>query len=163
MAKEIPLTQGKVAIVDDEDYERLMEYKWCYSSTIGYAVSRTYVGGKKKVLLMHRFILNAPPDKVTDHINHNKLDNRKSNLRICSSSENNRNMPINRANNKSGYRGVYWSKSRKKWIANIRFNNKPIYLGIFDNKHDAARMYNFWAVDLFGEYANLNVIKDVVN
>ncbi|MMZ67947.1 hypothetical protein D1872_305870 [compost metagenome] len=99
--REIPLTQGKVAIIDDEDFEKVSAYKWCYSSTIGYAVSRKVVNGKRQPVLMHRLILDAPPGLVTDHINHDKLDNRKANLRLCTRHENNRNMPL-RSNNKSG-------------------------------------------------------------
>ncbi|WP_298833805.1 HNH endonuclease [uncultured Planococcus sp.] len=164
MTIEIPLTQGKVAIIDAEDYALVSKYKWCFSSSIGYAVSRHYVDGIKKPLLLHRLIMNAPAHLVTDHINRIPLDNRKQNLRLCTKAENNRNMPVNRKNNKSGYKGVYFSKARSKWVANIRKDDKSIYLGIFESKNDAARMYNFWAVDMFGEYANLNIInEDVVN
>jgi hypothetical protein len=162
MVKEILLSQGTIAIVDDEDYERLSAYKWCYSSTIGYAVSREYVNGKKRALLMHRFILDAPSDKITDHINRDKLDNRKENLRLCSRAENNRNIGI-RSHNKGIYKGVYWVPTRNKWQVTIRHNKKPMYLGSFENPHEAALMYNFWAKDLFGEFAVLNEIKGEIN
>lgn len=160
MAKEILLTQGKIAIVDDEDYDRLMQYKWCYSSTIGYAVSRERIDGVKHSLLMHRMVMNAPKELVTDHINMNKLDNRKVNLRLCTRSENNRNMSPTRLNNKSGYKGVYKPRDSEKWACNIRKDNVSRYLGVFESKHDAARMYNFWAIDMFGEFANLNIIEE---
>jgi hypothetical protein len=157
MAKEIPLTQGKVAIVDDEDFERISALKWCYSSSNGYAVSSRKINGKK--VLLHRFLLNAPGEKVTDHINRNRLDNRRSNLRLCTRAENNCNMGI-RSHNKGMYKGVYWMPNRSKWQVTIRHNKKPMFLGLFDNPHDAARMYNFWAKDLFGDFAVLNVIKE---
>lgn len=151
--KEIPLSQGKVAIIDDEDYERVSQYGWCYSSTIGYAVSSRKHDGKK--LLMHRFIMNVPKDKVTDHINRDKLDNRKENLRICSRAQNNCNMGV-RSHNKSGLKGVYWTEKHKAYQVTIRHNKTPMYLGLFKDKYEAARMYNFWAIDLFGEFASIN-------
>jgi hypothetical protein len=159
MTKEILLSQGKIAIVDDDDYERLSAYKWCYSSSTGYAISARKLGGKK--ILLHRFLLNAPPNKVTDHINRDKLDNRKENLRLCSRAENNCNIGI-RSHNKGIYKGVYWVPTRQKWQVTIRHNKKPMYLGLFDNQHEAALMYNFWAIDLFGEFASINIIKEEI-
>jgi hypothetical protein len=156
--KEIPLSQGKVAVIDDKDFEKVSKYNWCYSSTIGYAVSTTKEHGGRAIL-MHRYILDAPSGKVTDHINRDKLDNRRSNLRLCSSAENKCNMGV-RSHNKSGYKGVYWMPNRGKYQVTIRHKKTPMYLGLFDCKHEAARMYNFWAKDLFGEYASLNKIEE---
>jgi hypothetical protein len=90
--KEIKLTKGKTAIVDDEDFDRLSQYKWQFA-VIGYARRTVYVKGKKgrQTLYMHRDILATPSDMFTDHINGNRLDNRKENLRVCTQAENNRN------------------------------------------------------------------------
>lgn len=155
--REISLTQGKVALVDDEDYEWLSAYKWCYTSPIGYAVTKVRTPEKQVSMLMHRLIMNAPTNLVTDHINHNKLDNRRENLRLCTRQENNRNMPM-RSNNTSGYKGVYWHKARSKWQANIRHLGEEVYLGVFEDKHEAALAYNEKAAELFGEFASLNTI-----
>lgn len=157
MMREIPLTKGKVAIIDDEDYPKVSEYKWCYST--GYAVSRRIEGGQKVILLMHRLIMDAPKELVTDHINHDRLDNRRANLRLCTRHQNNCNMPM-RSNNKSGYKGVYWRAARNKWQANVRYEGKEYYLGLFENLNEAALAYNAKATELFGEFAHLNVITE---
>jgi len=97
--RTIKLTQGKFAIVDDCDFEWLNQWKWHYSA--GYVVSK--MGGKN--IYLHRFILQTPPKMDTDHINHNKLDNRRKNLRVATRSQNKQNTLISRAN-KSGFKGV---------------------------------------------------------
>jgi hypothetical protein len=155
--RSIELTQGKHALIDEEDYVKVGPYKWCYSSSNGYAVSRRRVDGVKEVLLMHRLVHDTPKGLITDHINHDKLDNRRENLRTCTRHENNRNMPL-RSNNKSGYKGVYWHAARGKWQANIRHCGEEFYLGLFTDKHEAAEAYNRKAVELFGVFASLNVI-----
>jgi hypothetical protein len=156
--KKIPLTKGYYAIVDDDDYERVSQFKWTYSK--GYAVrSVKDEQGRWVHQLLHRFILNAPEELKVDHINGNALDNRKSNLRLCTQKDNSRNSKKPK-NNTSGYKGVTYDRRKKKWKAQIKVNYKNIFLGHFDSKHDAARMYNFWAKDLFGEYARLNVIRE---
>ena len=123
--KKIKLTKGKYALVDDDMFEYLNQFKWYYNST-GYAV-RT-VKGKK--VLMHRIINNTPSSFETDHINRNKLDNRRKNLRTVTQGENNFNRDLYRSN-KSGYRGIFWEKSRKCWEASIVINSKKIHLGRF--------------------------------
>lgn len=161
MVKEIKLDKGKVTIVDDEDYAELSKYKWHVSSR-GYVCRFTKTRGKGKMHLMHRMIMNTSLGKVTDHINGDKLDNRKENLRITTDLQNSWNQG-KRGGTSSKYKGVSWITSKKKWRACIKKEYKAIHLGYFDNEHDAARMYNFWAVDLFGEYARLNVIKEENN
>lgn len=165
MVKEIPISnRDLVALVDDRDYELLKGYKWClYNGK--YAGRNTskeeQLNGAPTTIYMHREVMSAVFSKNTvDHINGKFLDNRKSNLRLCSQGLNNLNRPP-RADNKCGYKGVRYKKSRKSpWDARIQLDGKRAFLGYFDNPHDAARMYNFWAADIFGEYAYLNVIKE---
>ena len=162
-AKLLPLSQNKFAIVDADDYDRLNQYKWCLSRTrhTNYAMRRTKgkrVKGrrvKRKTIMMHRFILDAPRHLVVDHINHNGLDNRKRNLRLCTRAENSRNRrPFNIKG--SRYKGVSWDKGRKVFIACIYCNRKNYYLGRFKSEIAAAKAYDRKAVELFGEFAFLN-------
>jgi len=160
MAKEIILTQGKVAIVDDEDFEYLNQWKW-FANLKG---KKFYVGrnismfnGKQTKICMHRFIMNPEKGMVIDHLDGNSLNNQKNNLRICTQAENNRNRNFN-INNTSGFKGVYWHKISSKWMAYIRINKKRLYLGIYTDPIDAARSYNEAALKYHGEFANLNKI-----
>lgn len=134
----MPLTKGKYAIVDAEDYERIVRHKWYYD---GYAMRDVYENGKKRKVLMHRVVIGYDGDMDVDHINRDKLDNRKCNLRVVSRSVNlmNRGKTVK---NKSGFKGVSWHKATKKWAAFIRFNNQKTALGIFDDVHEAAAAYN---------------------
>lgn len=153
--KYIPLSQGKFAIVDDEDFELVSQYKWYYHQ--GYAVTHGGQHPNQFTLSMHRLILNKGFGNrdYTDHINGNKLDNRRANLRICTNAQNCRNRTIN-TNNTSGYKGVSWNKANKKWTAYIKLNWKLVFLGNFVNKEDAAIAYDKAAQELYGEFARLN-------
>jgi hypothetical protein len=160
--KEIQLTQGKVALVDDADYEYLNQWKWHFKTNGNnfYAVRtvKSIDGKYGKKIILHRFLLNITNSSLhIDHINNNSLDNRKINLRVCTRDENLRNRKVN-LNNKSGYKGVYWSKAGKKWASSIGINKKIIYLGLFTNPKEAARAYNAAAIKLHGEFAKLNEI-----
>jgi hypothetical protein len=146
--KNIPLTQRKFAIVDDEDYEWLVQWKWLYTSG-GYAARRT------KKIYMHREIMHTPSGMYTDHINGNKLDNRKCNLRICTNTENTRNQKMHK-NNNSGYKGISWSQRNKKWGVSVWEENKHNWLGYFSSPVEAAKVYDKKAAELFGEFAKLN-------
>ena len=155
MSKIIPLTQGKHAIVDDEDYEQLSRYRW-YAHRDGntfYAVSRI----KGKQVLMHREILNVPEGTETDHRNGNGLDNWNANLRICTKQQNGFNSR-KRLKTSSKYKGVCWDKRSRKWRAHIRCNGKQIHGGCFKNEEEAAEAYNAKARELFGDFAQLNHI-----
>lgn len=146
--KEIPLTQGKVALVDDADYEMINQWKWYYSH--GYAVRNLWLnGGKRQRIHMHRLLADAPADKLVDHINRNPLDNRRGNLRLCTNGQNLMNGKVP-STNKSGYRGV--NMNQGKWVARIKINGKAIHLGVFTDKRDAARAYQAKARELFGEF-----------
>ena len=159
--KEIQLTQGKVALVDNEDYDYLMQWKWFAHNQCGKFYARTNIpnkNGKRGSMLMHRLILNILNSKLQiDHLNHITLDNRKCNLRVCTQSENLQNCNIYN-NNTSGYKGVTYNKTNKKWQASISVNKDRLYIGSFNNIKDAARAYNAAAIKLHGEFAKLNEI-----
>lgn len=142
--------KDKYALVDDEDFEKVSQFKW-YLHKHGYAVT---AGSKTK---MHRFILNATKkEEEVDHVNHNGLDNRRTNIRICTHAQNmfNKNKQIN---NKSGYKGVYWEKQGEGfWRARIQVKGKGIHLGVFDDILAAAEAYNKAAKQYFGEYGRGN-------
>lgn len=158
--KEIKLTQGKVAFVDDEDFDRVNQFKWYagYSRGKWYARRTVNVSSTiKKAVVMHRFILGLSDVSIeVDHIDHNGLNNQRSNLRKCTQAENKRNK--SRAKNSSSiYLGVGYKKKRgKKWMANIRRNGKNWFLGYFLEEKDAAIAYDNAAKSLFGDFANVN-------
>ena len=154
---EIPLSQGKVALVDKEDYDELSKYKWSalrhrnlYYAGRGHRDPET---GKKSVIFMHRQILNTPKGMFTDHISGDGLDNRRSNLRICTHAENNRNVGKPRTNT-SGYKGVVWN--RGKWVAQIWAEGKLKNLGRFESKELAYEAYCQASKKYRGEFSRLD-------
>lgn len=153
--RRIKLTQDRYALVDDDDYDYLSQFKWMYNRKRGYAVRNPpRILGYRKSVYMHREIVKAPSGFEIDHINNIKLDNRKKNLRICSHLENQRNLPLSR--NKSGYRGVSWYKPTNKWRATIKVDKKFKHLGLFINIIDAAKAYDNAAKIYHGSFARLN-------
>lgn len=154
--KQIPLTQGAFAVVDDEDFAFLSQYSW-------YLISRKYAArdvrddGTKKTVYMHRIVASAPNGMDVDHINRNQLDNRRSNLRVCTKSQNLANRP-KQTNNKSGFKGVYYHKPLKKWTAQIAVAGRSIHLGVFKDPREAAMAYNKSAAEYHGEFAHINVL-----
>lgn len=164
--KEIELTQGQVALVDDADFDRVSQYNW--QAVKGnrerskyYVIRQVWIKDQKRdsTESMHRFILNAKKGQFVDHINGNTLDNRKDNLRICTHSENVRNRVMD-YNNKSGFKGVYRTFAGKNWrfVARISLNNKIIRLGHYSTAIEAAKAYNEAAIKYHGEFAKINVI-----
>ena len=149
--KSIPLTQGKFAIVDDGDYDWLTQWKWCYDA--GYAMRNIYSKTGRILKPMHALIMETPKGMDTDHINGDKLDNRRGNLRICTHAENMRNRG-KQSDNESGYKGVMKHKNKGKWVANIVVSGKSIYLGIYDNPEKAARAYLLASKEYFGEFSS---------
>ncbi len=161
--QEIPLAakrkcknSGKYfARVDDELFDELNKYHWSIS-TNGYAQRRDDKGA---IILMHRQIMNLTfgDKQCVDHINRDRLDNRISNLRLCTRTENNHNMKLS-SRNKSGAKGIYKDKNRLR--VSIMFNRKKIYLGTFPNTEqgfkEATKAYNEAAIKYYGEFAYLN-------
>ena len=144
--KIIPLSAGKSALVDNDDFDRLKDITWCFGPAYAY---------NPTIGVMHRFIMNCPSDMFIDHINHDTLDNRKSNLRICTMSENNRHIrPKNGGTSK--YKGVHWCNRINKWISKISINGKTICIGRYENEIVAAKAYDKIAIELFKEFAILN-------
>ena len=133
------------AIIDIDDIDKVKLYKW--------GLSGDYVFNKITGTLLHRFIMNCPEYMVVDHINHNPLDNRKCNLRVCTQDDNMKNQK-KRINNTSGYTGVYWHKNTNKWIARITVNKKHIYLGCYDNLEEAIEVRKKAEEKYFCEYKN---------
>jgi hypothetical protein len=147
---EIPLSQGKTAMVDLEDYEHLSQFRWRYRD--GYAVT-------KENTTMHRMIMNPPEGMFVDHINGKRWDNRKENLRICTHKQNNRNRKPHKRKCSSIYKGVTWSKAHGKWVARIIVDHKQVFLGYFADEREAAIAYNTAALKYYGEFARFNEIE----
>lgn len=157
---EIKLTQGKIVLVDSKDFEWLNQWKWTYHKT-GYAVRNKHIrlGFKKyksEFIRMHRLITSCPKDMVVDHINHNTLDNRKENLRICTRKQNQQNMNKTVKKTSSIYKGVYFCKQKNKFHSRIKTTNKYFHLGFYINEIEAGKAYDKKAKELFGEFAKIN-------
>jgi hypothetical protein len=155
----IPVGQGKYALVDADDYDRLSKYKWqLWSSghtSYAFRWSSTRGGKKRHRILMHREIIAIPEGLVCDHANRKALDNRKANLRPATSSQNSCNTR-NRAHTASRCRGVTREARSNRWMARIKVNARQIYLGAFDDKVEAAKAYDTAAKKYHGEFAVLN-------
>lgn len=182
--KKIELTQGFFTYVDDEDYDHLMQWKWC--AFVGKRKDGSIINvyarksehyrkpcGKKscRAILMHAYLMQTPKGMVTDHILNNEefdrqypelkwsgLLNIKSNLRVVTVQQNMMNRKSN-VGSSSKYKGVRWRKREKKWQARIKINGKDKHLGYFTSEEEAAEAYNKEAIKLFGEHALLNEIE----
>ncbi len=146
----IPLTRGLFALVDAEDYAQLSRFQWFAEGG-----PRTYYAVRKengKSIKMHRQILNAPDNLVVDHIDHNGLNNRKSNLRLATFTQNCQNQR-RISHGTSKYKGVHWNKRLKKWAAQITCDKKTHHLGYFTNEIDAAKAYDRAAKKYHREFA----------
>lgn len=143
---KIKLVNGGETLVDDEDFERLNRYQW-HRTTFGYAIVE---------MRLHRVVMDLKNNDplIVDHINGNKLDNRRENLRICNKAQNAVNTKLLRSTNTSGFRGV--RRHRNRWAASVTYNYRNIYLGLYKTKEEAAKAYNEAAKKYFGEFAVLN-------
>lgn len=154
MTKEIPLTRGLVALVDDEDYDLVKDISWSASSVKygGRCYARRWVPGTGATQGMHALLTGYA---LTDHINGNGLDNRRANLREATHAENCRNRRKG-SRNTSGFIGVSWHTQRGKWRAQIKVQGRTRSLGMFLDPEDAARAYDAAAREHFGEFAAQN-------
>lgn len=156
--KYISLTQNKFAIVDDEDFEWLTQWKWYAQKSMNTYYVYAHppcIDGKQLAILMHREIMKAPKGIDVDHRNHNGLDNQRHNLRVCTRSQNQQNRQITCGISK--YKGVCWHKGRKTWVAYIITNKKQLHLGCYDSEIEAARAYDKAALELFKDFAYTNL------
>lgn len=161
---KITLSQNKEAFIDECDIDIVLQFKWhvlvykgqskdhCYAST--------YIN--KKQTLMHRMIMNPPEEMLIDHIDGDGLNNRRSNLRVCTHQQNMANQRL-LSRNTSGYKGVYYGgkpsgNSKRPWCAKISDNNKSMHLGRYESREEAAQAYDSKALELYGEYAATNKI-----
>ncbi len=157
--KKVLLTKGEIALVDDDMYEYLNQWKWCVLKTKTnnfYAVRNIYIGNnyRGKLIYMHRLIMNTPKDMGTDHINHNSLDNRRKNLRWAHTKQNMRNQI--KTHGSSKFKGACWDKQCKKWASSIQIKGKQCYHKNFNSEIDAAIYYDSLARKYYGEFACFN-------
>ena len=160
---EIPLTQDQVTIVDDIDYDFLMQFKW-YANKIGhgyYAVRNIRQNGRGTSELMHRAIaerMDILADQI-DHRDQDQLNNRRENLRPATMSENQHNQGF-RQNNTSGYLGVHWDSSKSKWQARVQHQGKRRHLGYFEDPAEASEVYKAKKRELAGEFSPKEITPD---
>ena len=151
--KQIPLTQGKFAIIDDKDFEYLNQWKWTYDGR--YAIrSVAFTVGKRSKIYMHRIILNTPVGMDTDHIDMNRLNNQRLNLRICTRTQNMMNRGKQK-NNTTEFKGVRLLRGHTPQ-AQILINGKNTHIGTFPDKISSAKAYDKVAREYYGEYAKTN-------
>ena len=152
--KTIPLTQGHVALVNNQDYAQLVCYRWRYfrrpAERTGYAVRTEHVP-RKRTVYMHREIMHAPKGIEVDHRNHNGCDNQRRNLRLATKSQQHANRLKQQSS--SRYKGVTWHKATEKWRAQIKVHGKKMHLGLFISERKAADAYQQAAKQYFGEFA----------
>lgn len=157
--KQIPLTQGQFALVDDEDYEMLSKFKWtlhkrgdhCYAIRMGRKEN-----GQRLMIKMHRQVLGLTDPKIlVDHRDNNGLNNQKANIRACSPAENSRNRGLTKSNPRK-LKGITFHKGANKFMAQIEFERKSIFIGYFNTDMEAAKAYDKKAIELHGDFARLN-------
>lgn len=167
--KRIPLgNSGKHAIIDDEDYEHVSKFNWVLQRNqkgMPYVKCQMHIGNINGHditcrMSLHRFLLHPPEGMEVDHRNHNGLDCRRSNIRICTHAENMANQLSCCRNKSSAYKGVRFHKKTRKWRAAIMKNYKCYSLGLYHTEKEAALAYNHAALRLFGEFAYLNILRE---
>jgi len=160
--KILKLNQGKEVLIDDEDFDRVNLYRWSVQKRKnGFRAMRKPKPGEDQNIYLHRYILNVPRGLEIDHINHNQLDNRRSNLRIVSHRQN---LQSRRGNLKKSikFKGVSFNRRYlRPFISQITFENRNVYLGCYQNAIEAAKAYDSKAREFFGEFAYLNFPSEV--
>lgn len=156
----IPLTQGKVSVIDFEDFSRVRGFNWHAHRTKGLWYARRGVWNALRKNndseYLHNRIFSPPAGQFVDHKNNNGLDNRRENLRECSKAQNAQAVRRKSPGKSSKFRGVAWHKQRERWRASVEFGGRHIFLGLFDFEEDAAKAYDAAALKHFGEFAHLN-------
>ena len=157
--KRIKLTKGQFALVDNEDFDKLNQWKWQIQNDrrTFYARTRQRIGKKRPSFRMHRVIMKAKKGQQIDHRDGNGLNNQKSNLRFCTRSQNHMNEGPRGGTSK--FKGVSWHKRIKKWTCQIKSSQRQRHIGYFDNEIEAAKAYDRAAIELFGEFARPNFPK----
>lgn len=156
--RRIKLTRVRYALVDVEDFERLNQYKW-HCTRLGYAcrqVPRSQRKGNERTILMHKELCPVPEGMVVDHINRNRLDNRKANLRPATKRQNAWNGPFRKRAGDPRFGGIKWDKDLRKWRVRLDVNGRPESFGCYDDQAEAARVYDRAAKQYRGEFAVLN-------
>ena len=158
IVRRVPLSRGRFALVDAEDFRRVMKKKWSLQhSESGHLYAHTTyrkANGRWSKLLLHRFILHAPAGVLVDHKNRDGLDCSRANLRFATYSQNAGNSVSSRGS--SRFKGVSWARRDCVWAAHIRVANRPVWLGCFSSEHEAALAYDAAARQHFGEFARTN-------
>lgn len=154
--KQITTKNNDIILVDDDDFEYLNQYTWHLTKN-GYVRTNMRIDGIWKKQLMHKLITNTTSDEQVDHRDRNGLNNQRDNLRLCTNGQNQQNRGLGK-NNTSGFCGVWWNKRNKKYVAGIRASGQKIHLGYFDDKIEAAKIYNEAALKYHGEFATLNPV-----
>jgi hypothetical protein len=154
------MTQPRYAKVDSADYYRLKKYEWVAQKIGRRCYARRYMAGGKEsrgtIVYLHQEIIDVPKGMVIDHINHDGMDDRSANLRAATLAQNMRNRKKISRSCSSKYKGIHWFKRYRKWSASIRYENKRIFLGYFENEIDAAKAYDAAALKYHKEFAVLN-------
>lgn len=157
--REIPLTQGKVALVDEEDYELVAGFSWSASKRARTMYANAYVRGTgragRAMVYMHRIIMSPPAGVEVDHIDGDGLNNTRANLRLCTRAQNHQNHHGTRSRITT-YRGITFDGNTGTWVAQIQMDGRGYRLGTFDNAYDAACEYDIAASCMFGQFASLN-------
>jgi len=153
------LTNGQFTLVDADMFEFLKTKTWRVHSN-GYIATGEYnpETQKAKIKYLHRLVNQTPEGMHTDHIDGNKRNNTRANLRSCTRTQNMMNQRTQTRNKYSKYKGVSWCKQHRCWVAGVKMNRKRTNLGLFKTEVDAAKAYNLKALEFFGSFAKLNII-----